>query len=237
MNHHPPHPASDGDPPAPAEFSTALIREWHTMTAAQQHTEWAALVAWVIWIHDLYELAKEERLPLCWPNHPGLVEELRTLKAWREAIYDNPDAAASPHTARSWHGELRQTIAAATTFWAPTCRAGHTDSPPLHHAHPHLADQWRATGPPTVASAPGGIPTLPATMTHQQMAAALAAGHAQPHSRGINHHVKHAGAWWTRTPGGEAWQRCTDPAQHTHLEQTSTRLRAADAAHDQLHRP
>jgi hypothetical protein len=123
-----------------------LLREWHTMTDEQRQAEWSALVAWVIWIHDLYELSREERLPLCWPRHPGLVEEVRSLKAWRQAIYDTPDAAGAPHTARSWHGELRQTIAAAATFWAPACRAGHTDAQPL--ATPHTRT-W-----PTSGSAP-----------------------------------------------------------------------------------
>ena len=111
-----------GHSPPPVDGPAAavpLIREWHTMSAVEQAAEWAELVAWVVWIHDLYELAKEERLPLCWPRHPGLVEELRSLKVWRTAIYDSPEAMSAPHTARSWHGELRQTIAAAMSFWAP----------------------------------------------------------------------------------------------------------------------
>ena len=44
-----------------ADPGTPQIREWHAMTADEQAAEWAALVEWVIWIHDLYELSREER--------------------------------------------------------------------------------------------------------------------------------------------------------------------------------
>jgi hypothetical protein len=34
-----------------------------------------------------YELGTEDRLPRCWPRHPGLVEELWALRAWRLEVY------------------------------------------------------------------------------------------------------------------------------------------------------
>ena len=63
------------------------LAEWHGMTPGEQVAEWAALRAWVAWLYDRYELATEDRLPRCWASHPGLVEELYALKAWREEIY------------------------------------------------------------------------------------------------------------------------------------------------------
>lgn len=215
------------------------------MTPDEQTAEWAALVEWVVWIHDLYELDREERLPRCWPQHPGLVEELRSLKAWRTAIYGSPDAAGAAHTARSWHGELRQTIHAAMTFWAPGCRVGHHAARLLADAHPNLPEQWRQTRPPVMASSPPPpAPTAAGAgqvgqLTHEQMNQALRTGRAQQHSRAIAYYAKLDGSWWTRSTDGATWLRCTEPGHHARLEDTSARLRAADiaaeAVTDQLH--
>ncbi|MFK3983055.1 hypothetical protein ACI2K4_22095 [Micromonospora sp. NPDC050397] len=206
------------------------------MTADEQVAEWKALVEWVVWIHDLYELSREERLPLCWPQHPGLVEEFRSLKAWRNAIYNSPDAAAAAHTARSWHGELRQTIAAITSFWAPTCRAGHKDATVLSEAHPDLAERWQRVGPPLMNSSPTAEPgaAISDEISDQDMTTALKAGHAQPHSRSMPYYTRLDGTWWTRSTDGTTWLRCTDPAHHAQLDDTSARMRAADTARDQL---
>jgi hypothetical protein len=46
------------------------LAEWHDMTPGQQ-AAWAELRAWVAWLHDRYELGTEDRLPRCWPRHPG----------------------------------------------------------------------------------------------------------------------------------------------------------------------
>lgn len=226
--------------PSPDTGATVrpLIREWHHMNAHDQADEWTALVDWVIWIHDLYELDRETRLPVCWPQHPGLVEELRSLKAWRTAIYDSPDAAASAHTARSWHGELRQTFITATQFWAPGCRAGHKDARLLADAHPaNLPERWREHGPPAMASAPATEPppALAASggvdqLSHDQMALALRTGAAQLHSQAVPYYAKLDGSWWTRATDGDEWLRCTDSDHHNHLDDTSARLRAADTA-------
>jgi hypothetical protein len=223
-----------GERPGP---SAGALREWHAMSDTERAVAWAALVDWVIWIHDLYELSREERLPLCWPRHPGLVEELRSLKTWRDALYSGHDRGSSPHAARSWHGELRQSIAAAGTFWAPACRAGHTDAVPLRQAHPHLAERWHDTGPPVMGSCvPNtGTPDDPTEIDANEMAEALTRGDAQQHSSLMPHYVQWGGAWWTRTEDGRAWLRCVDPAHHAQLDETSVRMRAADTARDRLH--
>lgn len=48
---------------------------------------WAALVDWADWFLATYDLAGQENLLLpCWPDHPGVVEELAALwMAWAEA--------------------------------------------------------------------------------------------------------------------------------------------------------
>lgn len=228
--------------PAPATPATApqedveaaearpLIREWHTMTAGERAAEWQALVGWVVWIHDLYELSRTERLPRCWPQHPGLVEELRSLKAWREHIYDTPGTAATPHTARSWHGELRQSIAAATGFWAPGCRVGHQGTDLLATTQPLLPAQWAKHGPPVMDSAPQPEQHTNATMTAEAMHTALTDGTARRHSPGLPTAAHYDNAWWQRNDDS-TWTR--DDDQHAaDLERSSQQLRDADAAYD-----
>ncbi|MFD0633132.1 hypothetical protein ACFQ9X_17665 [Catenulispora yoronensis] len=85
---------------------------------------WTQLIDWVVWLHDRYELSIEERIPPCWPQHPGLVEELWALMIWRTEIYDRPNRAAGD-TAHSWHRELRAFVEITVPFYARTCRAGH----------------------------------------------------------------------------------------------------------------
>jgi hypothetical protein len=236
---------TDSDPtstpagrPDPGAIGQPLIREWHSMTDAEQAAAWTQLVDWVVWIHDLYELSREERLPLCWHRHPGLIEELRSLKAWREHVYDQNDATSAPHTARSWHGELRQSITAAIGFWAPGCRTGHTDAALLADTHPDLAGQWHTAGPPVLDSAPA--PNAPTgnqgveVISNQDMFAALESGTARRHSRAMPHYITLDGSWWTRGPDHNDWARCTDPDHAALLERTSTQLGAADTAHDTL---
>jgi hypothetical protein len=214
-----------------------LIQEWQNMTPNDQASQWRDLVTWVAWMYDLYELSREERLPLCWPQHPGLIEELRSLKAWRDLIYDTPDAVAVPYTARSWHGELRQSIAAAITFWAPGCRTGHKPATLLTAQPRDLATEWRKTGPPLMDSAPASGPTARAqagVVAGADMARALADGTARRHSTGLAHYVSYQQTWWTRPAGSPDWLRCTDPDHTALLERTSGQLQAADAAHQQL---
>ena len=210
------------------------------MTADEQTTAWNELVAWVAWIHDLYELSREERLPLCWPQHPGLVEELRSLKGWRDLIYDSVEAASAPHTARSWHGELRQTITAAISWWATGCRTGHKDAELLAETQPERFGKWLATGPPVMASAPAATQeaaavAAPATnvVSADDMFAALKAGTAVRHSRSTPYFIRYDGVWWTRGKDGADWLRI--PAEQSALfDRTSQQLSSADVAHDQI---
>jgi hypothetical protein len=84
------------------------LAEWHDMTPGQQQAACAELRAWVAWLHDRYELGTEDRLPRCWARHPGLVEELWALRAWRLEVYSGGHRGAStlvaddPELAEEW---------------------------------------------------------------------------------------------------------------------------------------
>ncbi len=118
-----PGPAGAAEVPA-----GQVLAEWHEMTPGQLAVEWSGLRAWVTWLHGRYELSVEERLPRCWALHPGLVEELSALRAWRTEIYacEQPGGGQA---ALYWHSELRRVIQAATTVYAAGCRTGHRGAP------------------------------------------------------------------------------------------------------------
>ena len=129
------------------------VIERHNMTPGEEAAAWAELRAWVTWLYDRYELSVEDRLPRCWARHPGLIEELAALKAWRHEIYGS--GQPSGQAARYWHAELRQVLHAAVTQYALGCRTGHRGA-----ANVRLADQdpaslqeWAAAYP--LAYVPG----------------------------------------------------------------------------------
>ena len=127
------------------------LAEWHDLTSGEQTAAWASLRAWVTWLYDRYELSVEDRLPRCWPSHPGLIEELTALKAWREEIYSS--AQPSGQAARYWHAELRQVLHAAATQYALGCRTGHRSATALAADNPDLPGEWAAADP--LAAVPG----------------------------------------------------------------------------------
>jgi hypothetical protein len=200
-----PRSTGPGSPPEPPDRPLA---EWHDMTPGERTVIWTGLRAWVTWLQARYELAVEERLPRCWPLHPGLIEELLALKAWREEIY----ACAQPsgQAARYWHAELRQVVQAATTMYAAGCRTGHRRQP---GPDPALQQQWAAASPMT------GIPasevvagqrsrTGEGWISHAAMGAAFDTGRAQslPHQPDI---AWCADRWWSAASAG--WIQVDDP--------------------------
>ena len=92
-------------PGAPGVQEARPLAEWHELSPGELIAEWAGLRAWVTWLAGRYELSVEERLPRCWARHPGLVEELWALKAWREEIYAS-GTTGTGQAARYWHGML-----------------------------------------------------------------------------------------------------------------------------------
>lgn len=119
------------DSPAAAASDAPVrpIREWHALTLEEQSAEWTALVGWVTWIHDLYELSREERLPLCWPQHPGLVEELRSLKIWRDVLYTSRDSGGAHSPAPGTENCAKPSLPQATSGPRP---AGRVTPAPLY---------------------------------------------------------------------------------------------------------
>ena len=181
------------------------------MTPGGQAAAWAELRAWVTWLHDRYELSVEDRLPRCWARHPGLVEELCALKAWREEIYNG--SQPSGQAARYWHAELRQVLHAAATQYALGCRTGHRGPARLAAEDPVLLREWAAAYPlagiPGIDLAAGAARRAGALITADAVAAALDDGTAIP-VPGIRDTLFREGRWlapaasgWTEVPRPE----------------------------------
>ncbi|NLT55814.1 MAG: hypothetical protein GXX79_14900 [Actinomycetales bacterium] len=238
-------------PPATVPASKparAQVFEDHDLTSDQRATWWADLVDWVAWLHDAYELSTDHRLPECWHQHPGLVQELTALRAWRAEIYTpptDPDGHPAPvwgngGSARAWHGELRNVLRAATTDYAVRCRAGHKPPTPLTSGDEDPHQEWAQAIPEPLRS-PAGTPAPPEPashggglrVSHQHMRALLAAGQAQALCPHIPGYVHHDGTWWVAGPE-QTWLAVTDPALAEHLDAaaaTWARAQAATAAY------
>jgi len=216
-------------PPQPAAQQPAasprVLLEWHDMSAGERCVAWAGLRAWVTWLHDRYELATEERLPRCWPQHPGLVEELYALRTWREEIYSSTQP--SGQAARYWHAELRTVLHAAATMYAAGCRAGHRTAPSPAAADPARQKQWASASPVTgipgteIASGQRNRQAEGGWLSHPAMAAALDAGQARQPGPDLPDVLLSAGGWWI--PVAACWLRVSDPGQGARLNARSPR--------------
>jgi len=203
------------------------------MTPGEQQATWAQLREWVTWLHDRYELGIEERLPHCWAQHPGLIEELWALRAWREEIYDADEP--SGQAARYWHAEMRQVIAAAATFYAAGCRAGHRGAGTAAAADTRLQQRWAAADPlagiPPAALAAAREQAQPDTggyLSQAAMDAALQHGDALPMSAAVTDFACYDGSWWTATDGG--WLRVTGTAFAARIDACAAQLAEADTS-------
>jgi hypothetical protein len=198
----PPEPAQPAPPQA--------LREWHDMTPGEQYTEWAELRAFVTWLTDRYELTTEDRMPLCWPRHPGLVEELRTLRQWRLEIYCGQ--APNGQAAGYWHTQLRQVLQAATAVYANGCRAGHRGAPRTVYHDRELQAEWAqansADGIPPTCTAAGFAKRNGGWASTQQIAVAYDTGEVND-LPGLSDYITWAGSWWTPVPDG--WSELPGP--------------------------
>ena len=207
--------AQSGPTDVPASPAARPLAEWHDMTPGERVVAWAALRAWVTWLNDRYELSSEERLPRCWPQHPGLVEELYALKAWREDIYTT--GQPSGQAARYWHSELRQVLHAAATMYAGGCRAGHRSAPSLAADDPSLRKTWAAADP--LARVPGteleaGLRAQAGDgqwVSHAAMATAIDSGYAIQPGLGIPDAIMCSGRWGA--PASAGWLPAGQPAR------------------------
>jgi hypothetical protein len=186
--------------------------EWHDMTPGEETAAWAELRAWVAWLHDRYELSVEDRLPRCWPRHPGLIEELSALKAWREEIYRG--GQQSGQAARYWHAELRQVLHAAATQYALGCRTGHRGAVRLSVDDPALLADWAAahplTGIPGIDLAAGAARRAGTLTTSSVLGAALDDGTAIT-VPGVRDTIFCQGKWLA--PAASGWTEIPAPGR------------------------
>jgi hypothetical protein len=235
--------------PAPLPDGVRVVEDHH-LAPAERARAWQELVDWVIWLHAAYELSSEDRLPDCWPAHPGLVGELAALKAWRTEIYLPPPEATArtgtaptttgnPRTgnggpARAWHTELRNVLTAAATVYAPGCRAGHRAAPRQLTGDHDARDAWLAQAPALVAPR-GARPPGPAwrgrprTVDGPDLERALRQGQARGLGPGLPGYARHEGTWWVHDPEG-TWLAVTDPALAVRLDQAAATWDRAQTA-------
>lgn len=205
--------------------------EWYAMTDEQRSAAWAGLVEWVAWLHDRYELSIQSRLPECWPQHPGIIEELWALKMWREALYTTDtqvgvvtghEAGGLAQHARYWHTDLRN-LFTQITFYAERCAAEHGGGRRLaERSKIDLKAQWLVAEPtcgipaPTVrtAAAQANAPRLAAADMHRRLELGSARGLDGPDSD----HVNSLGDWWTRDTDTGDWVKITDAEMRRRLD-------------------
>jgi hypothetical protein len=178
--------------------------EWHELSPGELVAEWAGLWAWVAWLEGRYELSVEERLPRCWARHPGLVEELWALKAWREEIYGSGQPGMG-QAARYWHVELRQVVQAATSMYAAGCRTGHRGAEQLARIDAAVLREWGGAYPlagvAEIDIVAGQMRGGNGWASVAEVAAALDSGHAVP-VPGAGAWVRWDGAVWEAAAGG-----------------------------------
>lgn len=197
---------------APAAPEPGRFIEWHDMSPGERMAAWARLRAWVTWLTDRYELTVENRLPRCWAQHPGLVEELWALMTWRLEVYGGTQPQPG-QAARYWHAELKQVLHAATTMYAPGCRAGHRGATVVVADDPELQETWVRSSPtagtPAVETE-AGLARRAGTLTSpESMAAAFDQGTAVQVT-GLRDYLYRNGAWWV--PASVGWVQVPAPA-------------------------
>lgn len=210
------------------------IAEWHSMSPAERAVNWAELCGWVVWLYDRYELSVESRLPECWAEHPGMIEELWALMTWRKEIYNSEQPAGQ--AARYWHTELRAVTANAAAYYASQCRTGHKGATGGAANSPDLQQQWLKADPLLgipqsllAAPAEGEQPAQPDTMTGSAMQAAISNGEAKRLSPAIPEYALLHGSWWL--DGGEdRWVLVSDDAFAAKLDASAAAMAEATAA-------
>lgn len=195
------------------------LTEWHAMSPKDRERHWADLVDWVVWLYDTYELGREYRLPKCWPEHPGLVQELWSLKCWREALYtaDPAEGVTNGRRAgslalysRGWHNELRS-LAAQIKFYTPKCLTGHKRST-LAEDYPDddLRAKWAAVDPLGGVQVPDPAPEPVFELNERDMRRRIAGGEAEAHPAGLPSVVASRGHWWIGDLETGMWRRVDD---------------------------
>lgn len=203
---------STTEPAAPATPEPGRWVEWHDMSPGEQLTAWGHLRAWVTWLTDRYELTVEDRLPRCWAQHPGLIEELWALRAWRLEVYGGSQPQPG-QAARYWHAELKQVLHAATTVYAAGCRAGHRGARVVIADNQQLQETWAQSnfmaGTPVVETEAGLARRSGQLASPEYMAAAFDRGTAVQVT-GLPDYLYCDGSWWASASAG--WIQVPAPA-------------------------
>jgi hypothetical protein len=203
---------------------TTPLAEWHRLRPKERDARWSELVEWVAWLHDRYELSVAERLPHCWALHPGLIEELSALKAWREQIYTAREPA--PRDARAWHDHLHDVLAKANGFYARGCRASHQEPPFTTETEPNVVEDWLTADPLKGVSA--AVRARGAAMqdttdytTATTMRTALETGEAIPLVPDRTESaMRYRNAWWL-PHDDDGYARVADPVHAAALTQAA----------------
>jgi hypothetical protein len=213
------------------------LLEWHSMTDEQRSEAWTGLVEWVAWLHDRYELSIASRLPECWPQHPGLIEELWALKIWREALYTTDtetgvligqEAGGLAQHARYWHTDLRN-LFGQIRFYAERCAAEHRGGQPLsERSKTDLKAGWLEVDPTSDIAAPASQPTRTARPTSglpaSEMHLRLELGSARSLDLGDDKYARSFDDWWARDGETGDWNKVT----HTDLVRRLENLAATE---------
>lgn len=192
----------EGRPGAGGEH--VALSEWHTMTEPDYTLAWEQLRHWTAWLVGRYRLVLEDRLPVCWSQHPELIEELWALRAWRTEAY-GPEG--SGQSAVYWHQALVTFLGHVSIWWAGGCRAGHANlSADLSAEQTRKwADADPLVGLPQLLrpnSSKVGAITMPElnVLTAAQMRALTSAGLAHPQHENIAAFTYYDGSWWAFAP-------------------------------------
>jgi len=215
----------------PRSLRGSGIPEWHSLSVEDREVAWHRLIDWVVWLHDRYELSIEERIPPCWPDHPGIIEELWALMIWRSEIYNRPNRAAGD-SAHSWHRELRAFIEVTVPFYARTCRAGHRGADQMAATDSSLYERWQSRTPTKnipLATLMSGRPRTSMKdqtwITSEAMQVAIDAGEALelPTVKGC---LNYEDVWWQRAR--DRWIKVDDLATIASIEEFIANTREVD---------
>jgi hypothetical protein len=135
---------------APASVPWPL--RWRHLDRDAAGEVWGWLIDWTGWLVERYQLAEE--IPVCWPLHAPLIEELTALAAaWHDA-YDESAPADAPLV---WHERLARARARLRDWDDYTrCRNGVHTARRIDLAWP---DDWRTTAEQTATADLAGRPT------------------------------------------------------------------------------
>ncbi|MGO2773505.1 MAG: hypothetical protein ACTIB2_08920 [Brachybacterium tyrofermentans] len=84
------------------EETPKIPRDW--ITRNRQVQAWEQLAVWVDWLNANYSMPHGNRVPQCWPAHPGMVHVLAALRsAWRAAVLTDESSKEQGNAMAAFH--------------------------------------------------------------------------------------------------------------------------------------